>query len=200
MLQGLMSLEKVDFLPARLPRDGQDKSQCCVLWIPTGFLGFNSLEPWEVEGILSPFVLLILGVGEWYLEGWDPQSSTAGVQPRHTGTENKRRMKRVLTLWMEDLGRLIFNPTPTPAPRVQMRVFVVFRIYASVMFRQCLYSFLTQGGFFCPSYSVCFSLLWPLLKSEPRSAGKYCHSDFSLLLSLPILPTACQASYQSQLS
>ena len=26
MLQGLMSLEKVDFLPARLPRDGQDKS------------------------------------------------------------------------------------------------------------------------------------------------------------------------------
>lgn len=69
MLQGLMSLEKVDFLPARLPRDGQDKSQCCVLWIPTGFLGFNSLEPWEVEGILSPFVLLILGLGSGIWKG-----------------------------------------------------------------------------------------------------------------------------------
>lgn len=72
MLQGLMSLEKVDFLPAGLPRDGQDKSQYCVLWMPTGFLGFNSLEPWEAEGILSPLVLLVWGVGEWYVEGWDP--------------------------------------------------------------------------------------------------------------------------------
>ena len=87
-----------------------------------------------------------------------------------------------------DRGCLIFNPTPTPAPRVQVRVLVAFRVYVSVMFQAVSLFFPDPRRFLVP-----FLLSFFFFAVAPAQIRTNC--DFSLLLSLPILPTACQASY-----
>lgn len=180
MLQKFTCPEKVVvLLPVGLPRDWQDKSQYHLLQIPTGLLGFNSVEPQEAGGIFSLLVLLILGISDWYM-GVGPNLTYLEQYNRSTavtyGNEEQKNEEGVNP--MDKRHRLLLS-SPSSPPKIQMSMFVALCVHMSVMF-QAVLLFSPDLRWFLLPFLISFFFSAVVPAQRPRPVDVYCHWDFSL--------------------